>query len=65
MPLMSLPDAWQWVQIGFCAALGGSVVLVLVTVVTNLSLAAMFPAPAVRMPEDPHCSLCCPNDTDD
>jgi len=42
MSLISLPVAWQWLQIGFCAALGGSVVLVFVTVVTNLTLAGMF-----------------------
>ncbi len=63
MQLMSLPDAWQWAQIGFCAALGASVVFILTSV-----LFAVFPgSSAVRMPEmpEPHCSRCCPSPDDE
>ncbi len=60
MQLISLPDAWQWAQIGFCAALGASVVFI----PTNVLIAEMFPGPSATMPE-PHCSRCCPNPDDE
>lgn len=59
MNLISLAEAWQWVQVGFCAALGASVILG--------GIAATFGgghADPVAFP-DPHCSRCCPNPDDD
>ena len=59
MQLLSLAEAWHWVQIGFCMAVGASIILG--------GLGAVFGASAAptREPEDPHCSRCCPNPDDD
>jgi hypothetical protein len=57
--MLTLEQAWQWVQIGFCAGIGASVTLA--AVIAGLS--------GRREPDDnngeaPHCSKCCPNDDD-
>jgi len=54
--MLSLADAWQWVQIGFCASLGASALAVVV--------ASVFGGGRQQEQEypEPHCSRCCPND---
>ena len=57
--MLSLTDTWYWAQIGFCASLGASVFTVAVALVFRGGAQPVYP----DYPE-PHCSKCCPNDTD-
>jgi len=59
MEMLPLAEAWRWVQIGFCASVGASVILLGAALVLNPSV------PIPPHPEDPHCSRCCPNVDDD
>jgi len=55
MEFLSLAEAWRWIQIGFCMAVGGGVIILGV-------LGAMMGSSsgADHEPETPHCSRCCP-----
>jgi hypothetical protein len=55
MDWLSLAEAWRWIQIGFCAGLGGSVIF---GVIQGCFAAGYSPPP-------PHCSKCCPTASDD
>jgi hypothetical protein len=54
--LLSLRDAWHWVQVGFCAALGASLIFA-----PFAAMSRGTPAPEAPEYPDPHCSHCCPN----
>ena len=56
--MLSLAEAWQWIQVGFCAAAGASVII------APLMAVRVGSAPAEDDPA-PHCSRCCPNPDDD
>ena len=56
--MLSLADAWQWVQIGFYASLGASVLAI---VVASVFGGRSGGGGSQEYPE-PHCSKCCPND---
>ena len=55
--LLSLREAWHWVQIGFCVALGAVIIFA--------PIAGAASGTRVEPAEDPHCSRCCPNADDD
>lgn len=52
--MVSLAEAWQWIQIGFCASLGAAVILVLA--------AAVGGGGTVVQAASSHCSKCCPKE---
>ena len=56
--MLSLADAWHWVQIGFCASLGASVFAI------GVASAFRGSGSGSRQEEypEPHRSKCCPND---
>jgi len=60
MEFLSLAEAWRWIQIGFCMAVGGGIIILGV-------LGAMMGSSsgAAHEPEAPHCSRCCPHPADD
>lgn len=60
--LISLAEAWQWIQVGFCAALGGSFVFGSIAALLGRG-GASAPMPEHDYPE-PHCSRCCPDPDD-
>ena len=60
MDLLTLPEAWRWVQIGACAAFGAAAIFATV----NILLAELSQPAPVHIP-DPHCSRCCPNPDDE
>ena len=63
MDMLSLPEAWHWVQVGFCAAFGAFLPL---TIITAIMASAGRPAlPSTPEYPDPHCSRCCPNPDDE
>ena len=55
--LLSLNDAWHWVQIGFCVAVGASIIIAPLALIRagNIVISPDYP----EYPE-PHCSRCCP-----
>lgn len=57
--LLSLREAWHWVQIGFCAALGASVIMTPFALIRGGNGGSGDDYP------EPHCSKCCPNSFDD
>jgi hypothetical protein len=54
--MITLAEAWHWIQVGFCAALGGSFIFGSIAASMGRGSA---PAPEQDYPE-PHCSRCCP-----
>ena len=54
--MLSLAEAWTWVQIGFCGALGSALIL------GPIIAARGGGTTVVSEGEEPHCSRCCPND---
>ena len=59
--MLTLADAWNWVQIGFCAGVGACAVYFGSAIVYSLNT----PGVHAHVPEDPHCSRCCPTRDDD
>ena len=57
MELLSLAEAWHWIQIGFCTAVGASVIILGI-------LGALLGSSSGDEPEAPHCSRCCPHPDD-
>jgi hypothetical protein len=60
MSFIELSEAWHWVKIGFCAALGAALVgggLGVIFASAGGSAATVVHAPE---PDPPHCSRCCP-----
>ena len=56
--MLSLADAWHWVQIGFCASLGASAFAI---VIASVFGGRSGGGSKEEYPE-PHCSKCCPNE---
>jgi hypothetical protein len=57
--MLSLTEAWQWVQVGFCAGVGTIAVLIPLALIGALRRRSPE-APWVRTIPPPHCSRCCP-----
>ncbi len=60
MELLTLAEAWRWIQVGFFGGLGAGIVLTVFNLLVASATAVSIPA----MP-NPHCSRCCPNAEDD
>ena len=49
MELLALAEAWRWIQIGFCTAVGAGVIILGI-------LGALLGSSSGDAPEAPHCS---------
>lgn len=65
MELLTLAEAWWWVQIGGCLAFGAGMVVLIFRALVYIPLLHLAPSPEF-IPEvpPPHCSKCCPHEED-
>jgi hypothetical protein len=57
--MVSLTEAWQWVQVGFYAAVGAFAVFGPLSLIGAIGRRSLD-TPSVRTIPPPHCSRCCP-----